>query len=106
VHYTPLSAVTVNELLGLLAWDFLAGSVIFCATWRLIRTPRECFSYGLLSKTGWLVASLWFTWHLGLVALPVGACATLWHLHKLARRGAAAEDIPFAEGVPVDREVR
>jgi hypothetical protein len=98
--------MSANNALGLLLIDGVAGLLMLYGAWRVARSPREWYSYGLVSKTGWIIASLWVSWHCGAALLPVGAIAALWHLHKLSRRQEAGQvgSIPFATGAPVERE--
>jgi len=104
VHHSLLSVVGTNDALGLLVWDALAGILILVAAWRLAHSPRELFSYGLLSKAAWTVTVFWLDWHWGPALLPVGAIGALWHLRRLARsrENGGAGYPPFAAGHPVD----
>ncbi len=80
--------------------------VILWAIARVLRAPKNWFSFGVVSKVTWVIASLWFTWQVGDVLLPIGAVVALWHLRALARRHAGDEpaDLPFATGAPVEKE--
>jgi hypothetical protein len=104
MHTVPLLIVGADDGVGLLLLDGLAGVLMLCAVARLIRAPREWFSWGRASKALWSLVSLWLTWHLGETILPAGAMAALWHLRSLSQRHADDQprDLPFATGVPVN----
>jgi len=78
---------------------------MLCAAARILRAPKNWFSFGVVSKVTWVIASLWFTWQVGDVLLPIGALVALWHLRALARRhvGEQPADLPFASGSRVER---
>jgi hypothetical protein len=106
VHYLAVSTVTNNDAFGLLVWNGIASMVILFAVLRLVRSPRELFSYGLVSKTAWVITIVWLSWHSGPALVPIGAFASFWHLHRLARNrdGGAPGYPPFAAGRPVDEQ--
>jgi hypothetical protein len=108
MHTVPFSMAGDNDAIGLLFLDGLAGVLMLYALARLIRAPREWFSYGRVSKALWSLVSLWLTWHLGETILPAGAMAALWHLRSLSQRHAGDEprDLPFATGTPVNPKER
>jgi hypothetical protein len=93
-----------GNTVGLFVWAVLAGIVILVAAYRVVRSPRELYCYGLLSKVAWLVTIFWLNWHWGRSILPLGGLGALWHLHCLVQRSNAAVpgDLPFAAGSPVD----
>lgn len=103
-HYALMSTTDAGNTLGLFVWAVLAGIVILVAAYRIVRSPRELYSYGLLSKCAWLVTICWLNWHWGPSILPLGGLGALWHLRCLLRRSDAGGpgDLPFAAGSPVD----
>jgi hypothetical protein len=103
VHSHLLSTISASAALGLLSLDGLAAILIFWAAVRVLRAPREWFFFGFVSKVTWVIASVWFTWQLGDLVVPLGAVVALWHVRSLRRRpsGASPDDLPFATGAPV-----
>ncbi len=84
---------------GLLAWDIVAAIIIVLALARLVRSPRELFAYGALSKCGWAIACIWFRWHWDAALVPTGALVATWHTGAIARRNlGAGTTVPFATG--------
>jgi len=79
---------------------------MLCAIGRVLRAPKNWFSFGVVSKVTWVIASLWFTWQVGDILLPIGAVVALWHLRALAHRHAGDQpsDLPFATGSRVEKE--
>jgi hypothetical protein len=93
-----------GNTVGLFVWAVLAVIIILVAAYRVVRSPRELYSYGLLSKIAWLVTIFWLNWHWGPAILPLGGLGALWHLRGLLRRWdtSGLGDLPFAAGSPVD----
>lgn len=106
MHRYLLSTISASAALGYICLDCLAGMVMLLATTRVLRAPKNWFSFGVVAKVTWVIVSLWFTWQVGDVLLPIGAAVALWHLRALARRhaGEQAADLPFAPGSPVEKE--
>ena len=106
MHPYLLSTTSASAALGYICLDFLAGIVILWAIARVLRAPKNWFSFGFVSKVTWVIASLWFTWQVGDVLLPIGAVVALWHLRALARchSGDQPTDLPFAAGSPIEKE--
>ena len=101
-----LSNIGAADALGHLSLDGLAMIVMFGAAARLIRSPREWFSFGRASKVAWVLACLWFTFEVGDVVVPLGSLMALWHLRSLRRRhsGGQPGELPFARGTRVPRD--
>lgn len=96
-----MPVATVDQLLGLLLLNAIAGIVIFVALVRIVSTPAGLWAHGRLSKAAWIIATIWFIPTAGGLAFPVAAAAAIWHTGRLARQGLPAprpEPLPFAEG--------
>ena len=102
MHSYPLVALISARAgtLGLLAWDAAAVMIMLLALARLLRSARELFAYGMVSKCAWAIACIWFTWHWDAALVPTGALVVLWHLSQLVRRSRAAgrASVPMATG--------
>lgn len=100
MHNYLLSNISAAGALGPLFLDVLAAIVTFYAAARVLRAPREWFSFGFVSKVTWVIGSLWFTWQVGDVVLPLGAVVALWRLRsfRLRHTSPAPGDLPFAQG--------
>ena len=91
----------VNQSAAALFFDLLATVIMFVALIRIIATPRQKWAHGLLSKTAWIVATIWFAPYVGWLVLPVGALAAIWKTHALQHSsGVDSLEVPFAEGEP------
>lgn len=79
------------------AWLFALGAlgVDGWVAWRVWKAPSERFRHGGWSKLGWIIAIFWVGWHLGPIALPVGAVLA-WS--RLWSPSAPTGAIPMAEG--------
>jgi hypothetical protein len=106
VHPNLLSTVSAADALGYLSLDGSSLILTFWAAVRVIRAPRQWFSFGIASKLAWLLASLWFTIEVSDVVVPLGALVVLWHLRSLSRRQAGGQpaDLPFAAGSPMTKD--
>ncbi len=82
LHPYLLSTISASAALGPISLDCLAGILMVWAIARVLRTPREWFSFGFVSKVTWVIASLWFTWQVGDLVLPFGAIVALSHLPR------------------------
>jgi len=105
LHPYLLSTISTSAALGFISLDCLAGILMLWAVARVLRTPREWFSFGFVSKVTWVIASLWFNWQVGDLVVPLGAMVALWHMCALSRRhGGQPTDLPFATGSPVEKK--
>jgi hypothetical protein len=94
-------AANANQSAAALFIDLIATVIMFVALIRIIATPRQKWAHGLLSKTAWIVATIWFTPYLGWLVLPVGALVAIWKTHDLQHGpGDDSLEVPFAEGEP------
>ncbi len=82
-------------------WGVVAGGAQLVAVVRALRLPAPAWAYGRWSKVAAVLAALWLTVTIGVLAVPVGAVVVLWHTRTLGRRCTAASDVPdlaMAEG--------
>ena len=100
MHNYLLSNISAAGALGPLFLDVVAAIVTFYAAARVMRAPREWFYFGRVSKVTWVIGSLWFTWRVGDVVLPLGAVVALWRLRSLHLRHTSPTpgDLPFCAG--------
>ena len=90
-----------NSSIAAVIVDLVATAVIFVALIRIVATPRERWAHGRLSKTAWIIASIWFTPYLGAIVVPIGALVAIWKTDSLSRATKPENfDVPFAEGKP------
>jgi len=92
---------------GAVALDVVATLITFVALVRIVITPRDRWAHGRLSKTAWILATLWLIPYVGSLVLPLGGLAAIWKTRRLSRKGAPDPlDVPLAEGSPllVDKE--
>lgn len=96
-----------NELAVWMMWYLIAGIVQLVAIVRTIRLPAPLWTYRKWSKIAAVIIAAWFVWTIGVIAVPLGAIAVIWHTRTVARRAAAQlepPELPFAEGVPSEKE--
>lgn len=85
------------------AWDVVAGAVELLAIIRTIRVPAHAWTYKRWSKAAAIALAGWGTITIGVLALPIGALAVIWHTRTLARAliaTPAVPDLPYAQGDP------
>lgn len=98
MHPSTLAATT-GQWAGAILVAIIGIVVVFAALVRIAVTPRELWPHGRVSKTAWIIATLWFTLHNGPMILPLGAIAALWKTHRLAQqRKPDPLGVPNAEG--------
>lgn len=103
MHSTILAATT-GQWAGALLVAIIGIVVVFAALVRIAVTPRDRWPHGRLSKTAWIIATLWFTLHSGPMILPLGAIAALWKTHRLTQqRKPDPLSVPYAEGTSGSR---
>jgi hypothetical protein len=94
-----VATTPTHYLVGVLVLDAVAWLVIFVALVRIVVTPASLWAHGRLSKTAWIVGTLWFTWNNHGVIWPIGAIAALWQTWHLARRRTPdPTGLPYADG--------
>lgn len=92
-------AVTTGQWAGAMLVALIGLVVVFAALVRVAAAPRDLWPHGRLSKTAWIIATLWFTLHSGPMILPLGAIAALWKTHRLRHQRAPDPlGVPYAEG--------
>lgn len=108
MHSTLLYDNYAGELMGLIVWNALAGIITLLAILRLLRSPREWFSYGVVSKLAWVLTAWSVSWHFNGALFPVGAVACLCNLRALRRREESVQalGVPYASGSPFDQDIR
>jgi hypothetical protein len=102
---TVTSAASTSQMAGVLLFDVLAAIAMFVAVVRIVMTPAHLWPHGRLSKTAWIVASLWFAPQFSGVSRPVAAIFAICHTRTLCRRAEASPTVPglpYAEGSPDD----
>lgn len=100
-HTTTVLGTTNPDMAASVFWVVVAGAVELVAVIRTVRLPAPAWSYGRWSKAAAIVAAGWLVARLGVVSVPVGAVAVIWHTRTLARRATAlqaAPDLPMAAG--------
>lgn len=104
---SALAAASSSDAAAGVFWGVVAGGVQLVAVIRTVRLPAPVWSYGRWSKLAAVVAALWLTFNVGVLAVPVGAVAVIWHTRTLGRRSAVAPDVPdlpMAEGTAETRD--
>lgn len=88
---------TVGVVHAVFWWlsGLLALGVDIWAGWSVWRAEEGRFRYGTWSRLGWLVVIFGTTWHLSVIALPVGA---LLARSKLWSPPGATSAIPMGGG--------
>lgn len=95
-----MPAATVDQLLGLLVLNAIAGIVVFVAVVRIVSTPAGLWAHGRLSKAAWIIATIWFIPTAGGMAFPVAAAIAICHTGRLTKQGSPPrpDPLPFADG--------
>lgn len=90
-----------NSSMEAVVFNLVSAALTFVALVRIVGTPRERWAHGHLSKTAWIIASIWFSPYLGAIVVPIGALAAIWKTDSLSRAGKPENlSVPFAEGTP------
>jgi hypothetical protein len=91
----------MTHLYAVALLDVVALAVIFVAVVRIVATPAPRWGHGRLSKTAWVIATLWWTPSDHGFVIPVAAIVAIWHTRRLNRSETIEPpDLPFAEGTP------
>jgi hypothetical protein len=101
------STASTSQIAGVLLLDMLAAVAMFVAVVRIVMTPTHLWSHERLSKTAWIVASVWFAPQFGGVSWPVAAIFAIGYTRSLCRRAEAIPTVPglpYAEGSPDSAE--
>lgn len=77
--------------------------VVFVALVRIVTTPVQLWAHGRISKTAWVISSLWFTFVVHGVWVPAAAVTAIAYTHRINHRPdptPKVPDLPFAQGEP------
>lgn len=102
IQTAVISGVAQSDAAARAFWAVVAGGIELVAMVRVVRLPAPMWAYGRWSKTAAVIIAGWFTLTLGVLAVPVGAVAVIWHTRTLALKAKNERpptELPFAEGV-------
>ncbi len=91
---TPSAGVLVEELI----WNAAVCVAAIVALVRILRLPAARWAHRYWSKAAWIAAVVWGNWKLGLVVIPVGTIAAIWHTRTIAK--APYDDRPPVPDIP------
>lgn len=98
------SGAAASQAYARVFWECVSGLIELIAIIRAISVSALAWEYRGWSKLAAVIISAWITLHLGILTVPVGAIAVIWHTRTISRRYKTKSetppqvpDLPYAE---------